>query len=105
MSAVFGELLFGEGVFGSIEGDAPPFETPALLVEFSIWELGGIPLQVQFDIIGLGPTVFTPLLVEFDIIMLIGPPLEVTFDIISQSMLNSRLTSDIQGPVAEVTLS
>jgi hypothetical protein len=102
-SSVFGELLFGAGVFGSTE-EGPEPKTPALTVEFDIREVGSVPLTVQFDIGGLGPRTFPPLTVRFDIHQSANPPLTVTFDILGD-IVSRRLISDIQGPVAEVDLT
>lgn len=75
-----------------------------LVVLFDIWAQIYSPLYVEFDILAF-PEVQTPLVVSFDIIVNSGTPLIVTFDIFLEAMLRARLYSDIQGPVAEVTLT
>lgn len=75
----------------------------ALDVIFDIVTALGDPLVVQFDILALA-SALNGLRVEFDIVQAEGEALTVTFDILTD-LVSRRLSDDIQGPVAEVTLS
>lgn len=90
----------------SLVGQQPTLRTQeALTVLFDIITPTRSPLIVQFDIIEVPGTTPDPLTVEFDIIQANGDPLVVTFDILNGDLVNRRLTSDIQGPVAKAVIS
>jgi hypothetical protein len=76
-----------------------------LTVLFDIVEKDGTPLYVLFDIEIVPGSTPDPLAVKFDIIAENAAPLQVFFDIFSDSMITRRTSRDIQGPVAEVTIS
>jgi hypothetical protein len=72
-------------------------------VEFMVVQTDLAPLTVTFDVINV-PFVLESLRVLFDVVQANPDALEVIFDVIPQAVVASSTDSDLQAPIARVTL-